>query len=317
MLSFCEFLRPRNLVKGGSLRSRFDVAYVWFRWCALLIGALPLAGCAALNHGMLAAGGPVMAQERHLFIIVCVVMLFVIGPVLLLTPIFAWHYRLSNTKSAYRPQWGFNWPLEFFIWIPPTVIVMVLGVFLWNFTHALDPYKPLASERPALRVQAVALDWKWLFIYPDEGIATINQLVFPADRPVHLYLTSGTVMQSLLLPQLAGQIYAMAGMTTELNIAADAPGTFRGENVQYNGDGFPHENFPVRALTPDDFATWLATVRAGRDRLDLGGYKHLVAVREPSEPKLFGSVAPNLFQDAVNQNMPGARSADMTVKKMK
>ena len=281
---------------------------------ALLAMIGPLGGCAALNHGMLAAGGPVMVQERHLFLVVCFVMLFVIGPVLLLPPIFAWHYRLSNTKSAYRPEWGFNWPLEFFIWVPPTVIVMILGYFLWNFTHALDPYKELPSDKPALRVQAVALDWKWLFIYPDEGVATVNQLVFPADRPVHMYLTSGTVMQSLLLPRLAGQIYAMAGMFTELNFAADAPGEFRGENVQYSGDGFPREKFPIHALSPEAYAKWLADARLDKDRLDLDGYKRLATVREPSEPRVFGSVVPDLFQGAVNQNMPGARSADMDVK---
>ena len=144
-------------------------------------------------------------------------MLFVIGPVLLLTPLFAWHYRLSNTQSAYRPQWGFNWPLEGLIWIPPSLIVVLLAVFLWRDTHRLDPYKPLPGQ--PIEMQAVALDWKWLFIYPGQGVATVNRLVIPAGRPVHLSLTSATVMQSLLMPRLAGQIAAMAGMRTQLNFA--------------------------------------------------------------------------------------------------
>ena len=310
--------RPDDVKRKDSHLHRFlDRAVGWAGRLALLAALSPIAGCAVLNHGMLAAGGPVMAQERHLFLIVSFVMLFVVGPVLLLTPIVAWHYRLSNTKSAYRPEWAFSWPLEFFIWVPPTIIVMILGVFLWNFSHTLDPYRPLPSDKPALRVQAVALDWKWLFVYPDEGIATINQLVIPTDRPVHLAVTSGTVMQSLLLPRLAGQIYAMAGMTTELNFAADAPGDFRGENAQYSGDGFPQEKFPVKAMAPDAYAAWLATAHADGSKLDFDGYKHLVAVREPSGPKVFGSVAPHLFEDAVNQNMPGARSADMNKKDMK
>ena len=284
----------------------------------LTVSALsPLAGCAVLNHGMLAAGGPVMAQERHLFLVVSFVMLFVIGPVLLLTPLFAWYYRLSNTKSVYRPEWAFNWPLEGLIWIPPTFIVMVLGLFLWNDTHTLDPYKPLVSDKPATRIQAVALDWKWLFIYPDAGVATVNQMVFPADRPVHLDITSGTVMQSLLLPRLAGQIYAMAGMTTELNLAADHPGDFSGENVQYSGDDFPHEHFPVRALAPSDYAAWLAGARADPGRLDLAGYKRLAAAREVSGPRLFGTVAPDLFHGILDQTLPVVRSADMTMKGMK
>ena len=266
---------------------------------------------------MLAPGGQVMAQERHLFLLVSFVMLFVIGPVLLLTPIFAWYYRLSNTKSAYRPEWAFNWPIEFLIWIPPAVIVSALGVFLWNYTHALDPYKPIASTKPAVRVQAVALDWKWLFIYPDDGIATVNELVFPADRPVHLDLTSGTVMQSLLLPRLAGQIYAMAGMRTELNFAAYAPGEFEGENVQYNGDGFPHQKFPVRALSSNAYATWLAAAQADTRRLDLGAYKQMATVRAVSVPQIFGTVAPNLFGNILDQELPGVRSADKTMKGMK
>ena len=200
------------------------------RLCAVAT-ALPLAGCSQFHHGVLAAAGPVAEHERHLFLMVCFVMLFVIGPVLLLTPIFAWHYRLANTKSAYRPQWSFSWSLEGLIWIPPAMIVVVLAVFLWRDTHALDPYKPLRADLPATEVQAVALDWKWLFIYPGQQVATVNELVFPADRPVHLTLTSGTVMQSLLFPQLAGQIYAMAGMTTQLNMAVNTPGTYKGENT--------------------------------------------------------------------------------------
>ncbi len=149
--------------------------------------------------------------------LVCLIMLFVIGPVLLLVPLFAWHYRLANTRSAYRPQWGFNWSLEGLIWIPPSIIVVVLAVFLWRDTHRLDPYKPLPGQ--PIEIQVVALDWKWLFIYPNQGVATVNRLVIPAGQPVHLSLTSGTVMQSLLMPRLAGQIYAMAGMRTQMNFA--------------------------------------------------------------------------------------------------
>lgn len=284
---------------------------------ATVLGLSQLAGCGVLNHGMLAASGPIMAQERHLFLVVCFVMLFVVGPVLLLTPIFAWYYRLSNTKSVYRPDWAFSWSLEGLIWIPPSLIVVVLAFVLWDRTHALDPYQPLPSDRPATEIQAVALDWKWLFIYPDAGVASVNELVFPADRPVHLELTSGTVMQSLLLPRLAGQIYAMAGMRTELNFAADHPGLFSGENVQYSGDGFPHEHFAVKALDPGAYGTWLAEARAGGGRLDLDGYKHLATMRSVSKPQTFGALAPDLFQGILDQTMPGVRSADMTMKGMK
>ena len=134
----------------------------------LTVSALPLAGCSPFHHGLLAAAGPVADHERHLFMIVCIVMLFVIGPVILLTPVFAWHYRLANTKSAYRPQWAFNWSLEGLIWIPPTLIVVGLAFLVWRDTQRPDLDRPLPSDRPATQAQAVALDWKWLFIYPTE-----------------------------------------------------------------------------------------------------------------------------------------------------
>ena len=159
-----------------------------------------LAGCGALDRGFLSPAGPVASAIRHEFLFVCLVMLFVIGPVLLLTPLIAWHYRLSNTQSAYRPQWGFSWSLEGLIWIPPTLIVVFLAIFLWRNTHRLDPYRPLVGQ--PIEIQAVALDWKWLFIYPAEGVATVNRLVVPAGQPVHLSLTSATVMQSFLMPRL-------------------------------------------------------------------------------------------------------------------
>ena len=277
----------------------------------VLAAAWPLAGCSALDHGLLAAAGPVADHERHLFVIVCIVMLFVIGPVILLTPVFAWHYRLANTKSAYRPEWSFNWPLEGFIWVPPIGIVILLAVILWPNTHELDPYTPLASDLPATEVQAVALDWKWLFIYPEQQIATVNQLVFPADRPVHLTLTSGTVMQSLLFPRLAGQIYTMAGMTTQLNIAADKPGTYQGENTQFNGDGFQAQKFPVLALSPSDFDHWLAGAKANPASLDQQGYEQLAVRTVLPHPELFGSVVPGLFQFVLDRDKPGIRSAGM------
>ena len=236
-------------------------------------------------------------------------MLFVIGPVLLLTPIFAWHYRLSNTKHAYRPQWAFSWPLEGLIWLPPTAIVIGLAFVLWRDTHALDPYRPLPSGRPTTEVQAVALDWKWLFIYPDQQVATVNELVFPADRPVHLSLTSDTVMQSLLIPRLAGQIYAMAGMTTQLNIAVDAPGTYEGENTQFNGDGFQRQHFPALALSNADYDAWLAKAKGDKTRLDLASYAKVAVRSTVPHPEVYGSVAPGLFQAILDKDK--ASSPDM------
>ena len=248
-----------------------------------------------LKLGVMNHAGPVAASQWHLYLIVGGVLIFVAGPVLVLTPIMAWYYRLSNKHNAYKPEWVFSWPLEGFIWVPPIGIVIGLGFLLWNYTHDLDPYRPLASSQPPLEVQVVALDWKWLFIYPDQRIAAVNQLAIPVGRPIHLTLTSGTVMQSLLIPRLAGQIYAMAGMRTQLNLAASEPGTFGGENTQYNGKGFQAQKFDVVALPPAEYRRWLARVHAAARPLDAAAASALFHPSVVRQPIFFSTVPPGLF----------------------
>ncbi len=271
--------------------------------------AFLLAGCGALDRGFLYPAGPIARATRHEFLFVCFVMLFVIGPVLLLVPAIAWHYRLSNTKSAYRPQWGFSWSLEGLIWIPPTAIVVILAVFLWRDTHRLDPYRPLPGD--ALEVRAIAADWKWIFIYPTQRIATVNRLVIPAGRPVHLELTSATVMQSILMPRLAGQIYAMAGMRTQLALQADGPGSFFGENVQFNGMGFQNEKFAVDAKDKAGFADWVAEVRAQPSRLDAAEYERLSRRSTLPHPLAFGAVEAGLFDRVVTLRQKSGHTLEL------
>ncbi len=267
-----------------------------------ILTLLLLSGCDALKLGVMNHAGPIAASQWRLYVIVGIVLIFVAGPVLLLTPLIAWHYRLSNKHSAFRPNWSFSWTLEGFIWIPPIGIVFGLSFLLWRYTHTLDPYRPIASNQPALEVQAVGLDWKWLFIYPDQRIAAVNQLFIPVGRPVHISLTSGTVMQALLIPQLAGQIYAMAGMTTQLNLAASRPGVYRGENTQFNGTGFQNEKFDVIALSPDDYDRWVARVRASAHPLDDTAYAELFRQSSPPQPIVFSSVPQSLFQNILVQS---------------
>jgi len=269
---------------------------------------LALAGCGVLDRGFLSPAGPVAGAIRDEFYLVCLVMLFVIGPVLILVPLIAWHYRLSNSKSAYRPQWGFSWSLEGLIWIPPVLIVVALAVFLWRDTHQLDPYRRLPGM--PFEVQVVAMDWKWMFIYPGQQVATVNRLVIPAGQPVHLSLTSATVMQSFLMPRLAGQIYAMAGMRTQLNFAADAPGAYLGENVQFNGMGFQNQKFVVDAMGADDFTHWLAQTRAQPNRLDDATYQVLSRRSTLPEPLAFGAVEPDLFQRILDQSQPSGHTVE-------
>jgi cytochrome o ubiquinol oxidase subunit 2 len=184
---------------------------------------LPLSGCEMPGLGLFNPGGPIASEDRHILVVVVLIMSIVVVPVFVLTPWFAWRYRLRNHASAYRPKWSFSWTLEAFIWGIPVAIVVTLGINLWRETHRLDPYRPISSALPALEVQAVGLNWKWLFIYPEQNIATLNELAFPADRPVHVSITSDTVMQSLFIRRLTGQIYGMAGMTTQLNLKASEP----------------------------------------------------------------------------------------------
>jgi cytochrome o ubiquinol oxidase subunit 2 len=276
------------------------------RW-AVSVGLLvALGGCSALGHGFLAAAGPVATHERQLFLIVSAILVFVAGPVLLLTPLFAWHYRLGNADDAYRPNWNFSWWVEALIWIPPIGIVVVLAVLLWTWTHIDDPYRKLPGAAP-IEIEAIALDWKWLFIYPDEGIATINQLAIPVGRPVHIRLTSATVMQSMLIPRLAGQIYAMGGMTTELNLAASRPGQYLGKNTQYNGAGFARERFTVLALPGAGYQAWLGRAHAAPRMLDQTNWSAVAERSVVPQPIFFGTVQPGLFAQVIAKTGgPGA-----------
>jgi cytochrome o ubiquinol oxidase subunit 2 len=264
---------------------------------AVALPCLLLTGCDVLDRGFLSPAGPIASAIRQEFLLVALILLFVIGPVLLLVPLFAWHYRLSNTHSAYRPHWVFSWPLEGLIWIPPTLIVVGLSILLWRNTHQLDPYKPLPGQ--PIEIEVVAMDWKWLFIYPAQGVATVNRLFVPAGQPVHLSLTSATVMQSFLMPRLAGQIYAMSGMRTQLNFAADAPGVFLGENTQFNGMGFQNQKFDVVSLDAKGFAKWFAETRAQPNRLDPAAYETLSRRSILPHPLAFGAVETGLFDRIV------------------
>lgn len=219
------------------------------------------------NHPSLAAGsiidpaGPVAeAQNSHLWLVVSLTLLVII-PAIVLTPLVAWRYRHGHDKRAYRPKWDFSWPLEIIIWGIPVIIVTLLAWNLWVGTHQLDPYRPLSSANAPTHIQVVGYDWKWLFIYPDLGIASVGVLAFPADRPVSLELTTADNMQSFMVPALGGQIYAMPGMVTRLNLAANAPGRFTGENTQYTGRGFYEQKFIAEAMSPSDFAGFVAKAR--------------------------------------------------------
>ena len=231
---------------------------------SMCVAALLLAGCSGDTHlSFLDPQGPVAAAQRwHFFEALAVLVVFVAIPVFVLTAWFLWRYRYGTTASRYTPKWNYSALLEIACWAGPVVIVVLLAIIVWRDTQALDPYKPLASDQPALRVQVIGYDWKWLFIYPDLGIASIGMLALPAGRPVAMQLTSATVMQSLHIPALGSQIYAMGGMVSQLHLQADRPGRSLGENNMYNGNGFHQQRFTAVAMTPEKFNAWASEVRS-------------------------------------------------------
>lgn len=293
-------------------------------FCALLI----LSGCSTDTHlTFLNPQGPIAAAERwHFWVVMLVLVVFVAVPVFVLTPLIAWRYRYGAKKPRYTPKWKAFLPLEIMTWTGPVVIVIALGYLVWDSTHRLDPYKPLASNQPALRIQVIGYDWKWLFIYPDQGIASVGVMPLPVGKPVAMQLTSATVMQSLQIPALVGQIYAMGGMVTQLHFKASTPGRSLGENTMYNGNGFHQQKFTAVAMTPDEFKGWVRQVRAGGAPLNAHTYKLLsqrttkaqLAAALPQAKSQDGNVylkgvSPDLFSIVVKATMNGSPVSPITL----
>jgi cytochrome o ubiquinol oxidase subunit II len=267
---------------------------------AAVMLALPLMGCS----GVLDPRGPVGVSERLILFDSFAIMLVIVIPVILATFAFAWWFRASNKRATYRPNWAFSGTLELIVWAIPAVVVTFLGGIAWFGSHELDPYKPLPSASKAVEVEVVSLDWKWLFIYPDEGIATVNQLVVPVGLPVHFRLTSSGVMNSFFVPQLGSQIYTMAGMTSQLNLQADHAGTYHGLSAQFSGQGFADMHFEVSAVSPDAYASWVANTKRAGPNLDDAAY---AALAEPSEnvtPTTYKAIDPALFDAIVDERLP-------------
>jgi cytochrome o ubiquinol oxidase subunit 2 len=220
------------------------------------------------------------------------------------TVAFAWWFRRGNTKATYRPDWEYSGAVELVVWGIPILTIMLLGGIAWIGSHTLDPSKPLASNKPALNVEVVSLDWKWLFIYPDQGIATVNQLVVPAGTPVSYRLTSATVWNVFWVPQMGTMIYTMPRMATRLNLQADRQGSFDGLSGHFSGDGFPGMQFQVRSLPADQFAKWAQGARGQGAVLDGRGYAELSKPSSYVKPITYGAVAPGLFDAIVADRAP-------------
>jgi cytochrome o ubiquinol oxidase subunit 2 len=278
------------------------------RWSAVGAGFL-VASCQ--RAGVLDPQGPIASSERLLLINSTAIMLVVVVPVIVATLAFAWWYRSSNPRASRTPGESYEGRLEFVVWSIPALTVMLLGGVIWIGSHQLDPRAPIPGKSDPLRVDVVALDWKWVFIYPDHGVAAVNQLVIPAGTPVKFRLTSATVMNSFFVPQLGSQIYTMGGMTTHLNLLADKPGEYPGFSAMFSGEGFSDMRFIAKAVPAGDFNAWLEQVRGTGSALDDAGYVELAKPSKAVPPTTYRSVKPNLFERIIDQTVAGPEKADV------
>jgi len=278
-----------------------------------LLTPLPIALCPALSGcaGVLAPAGPVGVAQRQILLNSVAIMLAIVLPIIVLTLWFAWRYRATNPRARYLPEWCYSGRLELLVWSVPALVVMFLGGIGWISSHDLDPAAALPGKGKPVEVQVVSLDWKWLFIYPELGIASVNRLVLPSGVPVHFRLTSATVMNSFFVPRLGSQIYAMAGMATQLHLQASQPGRYAGLSAQFSGDGFSDMHFDVDAMPQADYDSWASQVRNQGPALDAAAY---AALAKPgiAAPGTYRAVAANLFDDIVTMRCaPAAGEAGL------
>jgi cytochrome o ubiquinol oxidase subunit II len=304
--------------RGGQVFQRQSIPHaIWLRMAlgqvmktfrsgglirVLSLGAAALlCGCNAI---VLDPQGPVGIADKTILIDSVAIMLAIVVPTITATLAFGWWFRASNTKATFMPDFVYSGRIELIVWSIPLLVIMLLGGVAWIGSHDLDPAKPLASKTPPIEIQVVSLDWKWLFIYPNQSVASVNQLVVPAGVPIHFSLTSASVMNAFFIPQLGTMIYAMNGMTTQLNLQADALGTFLGLSSHFSGDGFSNMHFDVQAVPAEQFATWIEATRNTGPTLDDGSYAALAKQGVIATPFTFRAAESGLFQKIVTQRLP-------------
>ena len=271
----------------------------WTPWAAAAL--LPLAGCQA---DVLDPAGPVARAQVTILADSMIIMLAIVVPTIVAILGFAWWYRADNPRAKRRPDFVYSGSVELVTWAIPILTVTLLSGVAWIGSHELDPAKPLASKEKPLQVQVVSLDWKWLFIYPELGIASVNRLDVPVGVPVHFALTSASVLNSFFVPQLGSQLYNMSGMAADLNLLADRPGTFAGLSVHYSGDGFSDMHFEVHAQPRGDFDAWVAEARKAGPVLDAVSYAELSKQSTKVAPYTYRAADPKLFDAVVSLAIP-------------
>jgi cytochrome o ubiquinol oxidase subunit 2 len=275
----------------------------------LILAALALSGC---ESWIARPAGPVSGAERMIFLDTLVIMLLIVVPVIVATIAFAWWYRASNERARRLPDWSFSGRIELVVWSIPALVILFLGGIAWISAHDLDPARPLAAKRAALEIDVVALDWKWLFIYPQQRVASVNRLVVPAGVPLHFRLTSATVWNVFWIPKLGSMLYCMYGMAGTLYLQADRPGNYRGVSAMISGDGFATMHFDTEALSDAQFNAWADGVRTTGPTLDERAYRQLLKPSSAVAPYSYRSVMPGLFDAIVLQRLPPGQGSAPT-----
>jgi cytochrome o ubiquinol oxidase subunit II len=269
----------------------------------LLLLLLPLAGC---TGGVLDPKGPIAGENSKIMLNALEIMLVIVVPTILAALLFAWWFRASNPRARHLPTWSYSGAIELVVWSIPLLVILFLGGVIWIGSHELDPFQPIRSKAKPIEVQVVSLDWKWLFIYPDQGVASVNRLVVPAGVPVHCSLTSASVMNQFFVPQLGSMIATMNGMVTQLSLEADRPGDYYGESTQFSGDGFSGMYFTLSAVDPDSFTKWVGATRQSGPTLDRAAYAAIARQSQNVRPFTYRSVDPALFAAVAAREIPAA-----------
>lgn len=299
-------------------KKRRSLVRAAFSAIVLVMTMLLLSGCA--DYMVLNPKGPVAAKQLDLIVITTILCAIIIVPVLILTFIIVWRYRASNKNVEYKPEWAHSNLLETIWWGIPIVIVIVLAIITVRYTHDLEPSKPLESDKEAITIQAVSLNWKWLFLYPEEGVATLNTITIPEDRPVRFEITADSPMNSFWIPELGGQIYAMSGMSMALYLQADEPGTYFGRAANFTGEHFENMDFDVHATSEADYEQWIEEARSSSNTITAESYEEMAQPSEKEEPTLYASFPEGLYESIVTKYMHdgaelhqhGSASADDT-----
>jgi cytochrome o ubiquinol oxidase subunit II len=279
----------------------------------LLSALVPvIAASSGCERSVLEPAGPVGEGDRIILLDSLAIMLAIVIPTILAILAFAYWFRASNRRAQYLPNWAYSGRLELIIWSIPALVVFFLGGIAWISAHLLDPAEPLKSKVEPLEVEVVSLDWKWLFIYPQQNLASVNRMVVPTGVPLDLKITSASVFNVFFVPQLGSEIYSMYGMTTRLNLQADRPGAYFGLSAHFSGDGFPGMAFDVQAVSPEQFTAWVATRRGQGPVLDDAAYRSLLKQSQDVSPYTYGAVQAGLFEEIVGQKLPPGEGPQTT-----